>query len=191
MKVVMLMVVTYTNFRGDLYYLHEKITKKGNTSYHFAKKSTECTVESLPDGYEIYEDPNGKVFLRKILKKVIHENEIKAIQSAMNNVCLIQDFKLDIKRETIYIYTVSNALEKIEQRFPLVNSVNLDEYKNYETLLRFTLVDEKTRFFIVERFSFLSGIEDWIELDGSENLQKLAEEYVQHLGQESFYELFE
>lgn len=109
----------------------------------------------------------------------------------MNNVCLIQDFKLDIKRETIYIYTVSNALEKIEQRFPLVNSVNLDEYKNYETLLRFTLVDEKTRFFIVERFSFLSGIEDWIELDGSENLQKLAEEYVQHLGQESFYELFE
>ena len=55
--------------------------------------------------------------------------------------------------------------------------------------MRFKLIDKQNRHFAVERFCYLNEIEDWIDLDSSENLQELAKEYVQHIGQESFFDL--
>ena len=183
------MIVTYKNFRGDMYYLHSRLTKKGNTTYHFAKKSAGADVREIPEGYEIYEDPNGKVYLRKILKQLINDNEIKTIETAMEKHCPIKDFKIDVKKEYIYIYTVSTPLDELKNLTPFTSGVNFDKYKDYETMLRFTLIDKQNRIFAVERFCFLGGIEDWIDLDSSENLQKLAMDYVQHIGQDSFFDL--
>jgi hypothetical protein len=65
----------------------------------------------------------------------------------------------------------------------------LDEYKQYEASLRFILTDPDQRKFEVERFCYLGGIDDWIYLDGSDELKRLVREYTQHLGKESFYDL--
>ncbi|WP_027726294.1 hypothetical protein [Tuberibacillus calidus] len=182
------MAIVYKNFRGDLYYLHSRKTKKGNTTYHFSKKDSGSLVDEMPSGYEIYESPNGKVYLRKPLKKLIHDEEIKIIEEGMKKYCPIKDFKLEIKKDVVSIYTVENDLSFIKEILPI--RMDLDRYKNYETVMRFRLVDKENRTFSVERFCFLGSIDDWIEIDESEDLRRLVKEYVRHIGQESLYDLF-
>jgi hypothetical protein len=178
------MSITYTNFRGDLYYLHSRKTKKGNTTFQFSKKIGGDLVDDLPEGYEVYETPNGKVFLRKVLKKSIHPEEIKIIEDGVKNHCSIKKFKLDITKDMVYIYT------PIDIPFPNVGTLTLDKHLDYETVMRFRLLDEDERNFMVERYCFIGGIDDWIELESSKSLEELAEEYVPHIGQESIYDLF-
>jgi len=60
------MPVNYTNFRGQKYYLHKGKAKKSGSQYFFSMKQDGEVAESIPEGYEIYETPNGQVFLRKI-----------------------------------------------------------------------------------------------------------------------------
>ncbi len=42
---------------------------------------------------------------------------------------------------------------------------------------------------MTQRYCFLGRIDDWIEIGTQGNLQDLVENYVKHLGQESFFEL--
>jgi len=44
---------SYVYFRGETYYLQDKLTEKGNTSYYFSEKTEEVTrVDQIPNGYE-------------------------------------------------------------------------------------------------------------------------------------------
>lgn len=138
----------------------------------------------MPKGYEVYEDPNGKVYARREMKKLITPEEMKIVKDGMDKYCEINDFKLDIKKNIVYIYTVENAWQEFRSPVSLNN-----QNKYYETNLRFVLVDEETRTFEAERFCYLGSIDDWIELDCSDDLSELVKEYVQHIGKESFYEL--
>ncbi|KKM87650.1 hypothetical protein LCGC14_1266760 [marine sediment metagenome] len=56
------MLVTYINRKEDIYYLHKGKTKTGKPKYFFSKKRNGDLVEKIPDGYEIYENPNAQVF---------------------------------------------------------------------------------------------------------------------------------
>jgi hypothetical protein len=176
------MPLSYKNFRGDTYYLHSKITKKGNTSYHFSKNGKGAAeISEIPVGYELYEEPNGKVYLRKKTKEYIHDEEIQIIQKGMERYSEIKDFKLDIKKNMVYVYTA-------DQELPIPPALQ-PKYKQYDTQLRFVLIDENERAFEVERFCYLGSIDDWIHIDESEDLETLVQEYTQHLGKDSFYEL--
>jgi len=184
------MPITHTNFRGDVYYLHSRKTKKGKNTYYFAKKSTGNLVEKLPSGYEIYEAPNGMVYFRKPLKKLFTDEEIRLVEKAMKQYCPIKDFKLDVREEFIYIYTVANNLEDLPNALSLLmDEKALAKVKDYKTDMRFELLDSEKRIFGVDRFCYLGGIDDWMDLDSSTNLEALVAEYVSHLGQESFYDL--
>lgn len=177
------MVFTYENFRGETYYLHARQTKKGNARYHFSKKLDISTcVDALPRGYEVYEEPNGKVYARKETKALIKPEEIAIISDGMKKHCEMSDFKLDVKKDIVYIYTIENADQILSTPLSLI-------HKTYETKLRFILIDEEMRIFAVERFCYLGSVDDWIDLDSSDDLKQLVGEYVQHIGQESFYEL--
>ncbi len=179
------MTISFKNFRDEIYYLHSKLTKKGNASYHFSKTAEGAAgIDEVPDGFEIYEDPNGKVYLRKKIKQSIHENEIRLIEKGMKTHSIIKDFKLDIKKNVIYIYTVENSFEDA----PVPKHL-LDKYKQYDTSLRFILADPDERRFEVERFCYLGDIDDWVYLDGPSDLEYLVREYTKHLGKESFYDL--
>jgi hypothetical protein len=106
------MTVSFKNFRGEIYYLHSKLTKKGNTSCHFSKKAEGAAeMEKVPDGFEIYEDPNGKVYLKRKTKPYILRDEIRMVEEGMKTHSFIKDFKLDIKKDVIYIYTVEGSFE--------------------------------------------------------------------------------
>lgn len=179
------MPVSYENFRGEIYYLHSRKTKRGNTTFHFSKQSKGVVdpVE-IPKGFEIYEEPNGNVYLRKKTKPYLHAKEIEMIQSGIKKHSEIEDFKLDIKKDIVYIYTVDHSIA--DESFPKQLG---QKYKQYDTPLRFLLIDQEERRFEVQRFCYLGSVDDWIYLDESTKLKELVQEYTQHLGKESFYEL--
>ena len=56
--------------------------------------------------------------------------------------------------------------------------------------MRFELLDAEQRLFHVERWCFRSSHDGWIHLAGPASLSDLVERYVEHLGEESFYELY-
>jgi predicted O-methyltransferase YrrM len=61
---------------------------------------------------------------------------------------------------------------------------------SYMAMLRFTLIDRKTRVFVAERFCFRGSVDDWIPIAGPGTLAAHVRRFVKHLGRESFYELF-
>ncbi|MFC4403066.1 hypothetical protein [Gracilibacillus xinjiangensis] len=181
------MAIKYTNFRGDEYFLHVRKTSRGNPSYYFKKNDDNTNVEEIPAGYEVYEHPNGRVFLTKTTEKGITKEELKIIENALDRLSPIRDFKLDVKQKSIYIFTYENPVSAHE--LPLVVEALSDpKYKTYEAQLCFTLTDKTSRKFQLERRSYRGEKDDqWLFLEESNDLKKLAETYVQHLGKEEFF----
>jgi hypothetical protein len=189
------MSITYTNRKGDAYHLHEGTTKKGNPKYYFAKKEPDTPVETIPDGYEIYENPNAQVFLRRIPPKIIRDEELAVVQQGVKAYAQVKHTILDVRKNAIIIYTAEPATDLFSELFSLFNAPRqqiedlLTQHLQYTAMMRFTLTDKETRDFTVQRFCFLGSIDDWIYIDGPAPLADLVQEYVPHLGQESFYEL--
>ncbi|WP_058308367.1 hypothetical protein [Gracilibacillus massiliensis] len=184
------MTVQYTNFRGDEYFLHVRKTKKGNPSYYFKKDDPDTSLNSIPEGYEIYEHPNGRVFLTKKSKRKITVEEVNTLKKSMETNSPIRDYKLDIRQKSIYLYTYENPVPFDENPL-IVEALSDPKYKTYEAQLCFSLADKKTRLFQVERKSYTGEKDDqWLYLDESTDLKALADKFVQHLGQETFFDLF-
>jgi hypothetical protein len=63
------MAFSYTNSKGNTYFLHTKdITLKGGrqqTIYFFAKTEKEGSMDAVPAGYEVFESKNGLPVLKK------------------------------------------------------------------------------------------------------------------------------
>ena len=65
------MPVTHVNRKRDTYYLHAGKTKTGKPRYWFSKSTEGDLVETIPEGYEVYENPDAQVFLRKIVPQLV------------------------------------------------------------------------------------------------------------------------
>jgi hypothetical protein len=63
------MAFTYTNSKGNRYYLHSRQTTLKNgtkqTIYFFAKEQKDGVQNSVPAGYEVAESKNGLPVLKK------------------------------------------------------------------------------------------------------------------------------
>lgn len=99
------MTVTHTNRKGKTYYLHQGITKTGKPNYFFALRNEGELVEVIPPGYEIYENPNGQVFLRRKRPPIINDEEIGIVTVGMRQYCSVKDFIIDVKKNAIVICT--------------------------------------------------------------------------------------
>lgn len=190
------MAVEYVNRKRDRYYLHERKTKKGNPSYFFSKKEDGVLVDSIPDGYEIYENPNAQVFLRKILPKIFTDEELSVVEDAVKKHSAAKHFVVDVKGNSIVVFLPDQDLDQLKtifSGFVLPGSTKLDrifeERTSYSPMMRFVLTDREKRKFDVERWCFLGSIDDWMYINSSNDLAKLAKRYCKHLGRESFYDL--
>ena len=192
-------MIKYKNCRDDIYYLHEAKTKTGKIKYYFSKKPNGNLAESIPENYEIYENPNGLVFLRPKSKRIILEEEIRTVEDGIKKYSNLKLFKIDIKKNIIIIYEplqnvegLRDTLNSITLSSPISNTINYDYLKNiitYCPTMRFILINEKERIFTVERMCYCSDKDDWIALCGSDSLDKLVKKYCYHLGRNSFYNL--
>jgi hypothetical protein len=98
------MTLRYTNYKGETYYLHKGTGKKRGSQYSFSKKEVGAPVKSILKGYEIYEDPNGRVFLRRIVPIKISKEEVSLVENSIQQYARLKDYKIDVKGKAITIY---------------------------------------------------------------------------------------
>lgn len=56
----------YINRKNLVYYLCVKKDEQGNPQYYFTRTMQKNDLETVPEGYEVFEDQGGKVHLKKI-----------------------------------------------------------------------------------------------------------------------------
>ncbi len=194
------MPIHYTNKKSQIFYLHQGTTKTGKPKYFFSMKSEGTLVDEVPDGFEIYENPNAQVFLRLIQPKIITDEEVALVEQGMRQISKLQYYQIDVKKNAIIIFEANQDVEaltglaellKFSSRVDQADTKHLlTRWISYSPMLRFVLVDKEKRVFKTERYCFLGSIDDWITIGAMDELQNLVKKYVKHLGQESYYELF-
>jgi len=176
--------VTYVNAKEKTYYLHQGVTKTGKPNYHFAMKSEGNLADSIPEGYEIYENPNAQVFLRRIPPKIITDEEKASVEEGMRKYSDVEYFKIDVKGNAILIYMAvqdMDALMAIFQDRPMSQDEKarimkaLHQGIHYTPEMQFVLVDETKRTFATLRYCYLGSIDDWIPIGRSGKLPRLVE----------------
>jgi len=191
------MTVTHINRKGKTYYLHQGTTKTGKPKYFFALRNEGELVEAIPSGYEIYENPNAQVFLRRKRPPIITDEEVAIVNAGMRQHCRVKDFIIDVKKNIIVIYTPDQDVDFLVDSLsflPGTRSGKAQEIRqialSYSPMLQFVLMDKVKREFEVRRYCFLGSIDDWIGIGKTGALSELVETYVPHLGEESYFELY-
>lgn len=189
------MSIKYTNTKGKVYYLHKGQTKTGKERYYFSMKNEGSICISIPEGYEIYEHPNAQVFLRKIPKKIIFDEEKNIVESGMRNYSSLKTYKIDVRKNIIQIYTPNqdvNALENILNKIsplPAITKQAINDTVTYSPDIQFILTDKEKRIFMAQRYCYLGRIDNWINIGSPDSLGALVKKYIKHLGKESFFDL--
>lgn len=192
------MGVEYTNRKGKKYYLNVGKTKTGKPKYYFSLKTQGQLAEEIPEGYEIYEHPaNAQVFLRKKIPPMITELETKLIEKELQKVAGPRLYVADVKGKEIVIYRSNENVENLKEIFGSISPFHdasrveniIKSETTYAPIMKFILVDEKKRTFVVNRYCFRGSIDDWIDISGPMHLKEASKVYLQHLGKDSFYEL--
>jgi hypothetical protein len=185
------MPVTHVNRKQDTYYLHVGRTKTGKPRYWFSTKTDGDLVESMPEGYEIYENPDAQVFLRKTVPQLVTPAEVAVVEEGLKRYAPGQNCLVDVQGEQIVVYHAERIALDLERFGFGVRELPVS-YRNFMKVMRFTLVDETSRSFRVQRWCFRGSIDRWIDLWESGSAGKLSDlvkRFCPHIGQESFFEL--
>ena len=185
------MPVTHVNRKRDTYYLHAGTTRTGKPRYWFSKSTEGELVETIPEGYEVYENAEAQVFLRKIVPQLVTPAEVAVVTQGLERYAPGQNCIVDVQREHIVVYHAERVSLDLE-RFGFGVRELPPSYRSYMKVMRFTLVDEKDRTFRVQRWCFRGSIDDWIDLWESRSggkLSDLVKRFCPHIGQESLFEL--
>jgi hypothetical protein len=196
------MAVQHTNRKDQVYYLHEGKTKTGKPKYYFSMKTDSKLLEAIPHGYEVYENANGQVFLIKEQPKVITDAERLLIERYLGGIKGDKSYRLDVRGAVITVHESNQNTGILRGMFEELSiyrprQTTEDEVFNlverattYSPVMRFTLEDAENRLFSVQRYCFRGSVDDWIEIGGAQHLDAIVEQFIPHLGRESFFELF-
>src|SRR5438094_7152278 len=144
-------------------------------------------AESIPAGFEVYENPNAQVFLRRIPPKVITDEERQVVEDGMRKYASVQDYKIDVRGNAIAIHIAHQDSETFREMFTGFRP-DLDQTQiaalvaqavHYSPMMQFLLEDEKRRTFTAQRYFFIGSIDDWIDI-GHGPSTTLVKRYVKH-----------
>jgi hypothetical protein len=192
------MPVSHTNCRDQIYFLHKGKTKTGKPRYWVSQKAEGNLLESIPEGYEIYERPGGMVFVRKIPKTPILPHELQCVQDQLTP--LNDQLTASLESECgAYVRTLTaeaqRYLERMRSRFE--SEIRNKEIIIYEVsrgngmpIMKFELFDEESREYLAYRWCFKGRIDDWMSIGSCGQLRDLAIKYCPTLGTDKFYELW-
>jgi len=188
------MAVKHTNRRGQTFYLHQGTTKTGKPKYFFSLNNHGELACTVPQGFEIYENPNGRVFLRRKQPKLISDEELAVVEEGLKTYSRQEKCRLDVRQAIITVFMPDQNLAELEKAMGLLARLKdralLDRFTSYSPVLQFILTNKEARTFIARRYCFLGSVDDWIEIGRPDKLAALVKKYVRHLGQDSFYELY-
>lgn len=190
------MAVEHTNRRRQTYYLHKDVTKAGRANWFFSLKPPESPVETIPEGFEVYESPDGKVFLRKARPKIITDEELLLVRKVIRQCAKTRHVIVERDGKHLVIHADDQErLDDYAQRMaPFVApgaalDALIQDNARYQAVFRFTLVEGPPREFVAERWCFLGSIDTWHYL-GNGTLEDMIRVYAPHIGAESFFDLF-
>lgn len=188
------MALEFTNKQGDIYYIKSKLTKKGNTTYYATKKRGKDCLDSMPEGYEIFEVPDtSTMYIRRKKESAFDAKEVGLVEAVLKKNEAIADFQLDIVGNLMKIYVAeTDNFERLKSimKDTFASSKSMDMVKKlmrYEEKMR--IIKDKEGEYGFQRYCYRGSIDDWIWIDGGDDLEHLAETNIQHLGKESYYEL--
>lgn len=188
------MAIVHRSRTGKTYYLHTGPKRGGGIQHFVSTKPHGTLAESVPDGFEIYETVNGRVYLRRARPKLIREEELAGLRRRLETIRTRHRYQLEACGETIIIHESTNSFAFLGEYAPHLNPREAEriaeQFAHYQPVLRFVLVDQERRRFAPERYCFRGSVDDWISMGPPDDLQKLAARYVQHLGQDSLYEFY-
>lgn len=187
------MPISYTNRKGETYYVRTAKSKNGVRYYAIKSlpKADEI-VNKMPEGFSFYEFPtDARVMLCKTKVSIITDKEFSIVDSAMKKVIEVDDYIIEKKENALILYISDQNIILLKEMW-----VGTSEAKLRDILKKFRRYDERMRFikaddyFEIQRFCYLGSVDDWITIDAGNDLKKLAEKYCDHIDKESFYELF-
>jgi hypothetical protein len=189
------MAFTYTTRRGKTYYLRTGPKRGGGTQHYVSTDPAGQVADSLPEGFEIYETPNGQVYLRKRKPALIQSAEMALVEEALQKrQTAAHCYLAEVSGDKIIIHegdTRIDVLREINMRF---SASGLEEWgvrnANYMPVMRFVLSDPVRRLFAPERYCFRGSVEDWISIGEPDQLGRLTSRFLKHLGKDSIYELY-
>jgi hypothetical protein len=195
------MPITYTNRKGNTYYLCRSVTKTGKSRYYFAREPKGEPVEQIPEGFRIGESVNGLVFLEKDRPEQIWPKEVAAVEAAIGRHPRSRNYRLKVKHDRIEV--CERVGPDVEELAAALNQEGLtmpgladrlratmEGRARFTPVLRFILVDEERRTFRAERWCYLGSINDWIDVGPMGPLDRLARRLIPKLDTDQFFELF-
>jgi hypothetical protein len=153
--------VTYINRKGQTYYLHQGSTKSGKPKYFFARRDTGDLVETVPQGYEIYENPNARAVLRKMQPQIITDEELAIVEAGLQRYSQLERFIVDVKKNTIVIYTPDQDIDLLADTLDLLPGTRakviavVDTLLTYSPMLQFVLIGKAHRLFQARQLTVL------------------------------------
>jgi len=188
--------IQHTTRSGKTYYLHVGQGKSGKPNYFFSKELDGPLVNAIPEGFEIYENVGGQVFLRRKTPKLITEVELAMVEEALKRHAEEWRYRVEVKKTAIIIHEAADNTAGLESiALPWINKAAIKQSviqnATYLAVMRFVLADPGRRLFLAERFCFRGSVDDWIEIGGpAQKLSVVIEKYIKHLGKESIFELY-
>src|SRR5665213_2899999 len=98
------MSIEHASRSGKVYYLHVKAGKAGKSNFFFSTDAKGPLADDVPSGFEIYENIGGQVFLRRIPKKIISDEELEMTRRALTAHGGEWQFKTEVNKNIITVY---------------------------------------------------------------------------------------
>ena len=129
---------------------------------------------------------------------MITELETKLIEKELKKLDATTLYVTDVKGEEIVIYQSNENVENLKEIFGSISPFHdasrveniIKSETTYAPIMKFILDDEKERTFVVNRYCFRGSIDDWIDIGAPMHLKEASKVFLEHLGKDSFYELF-
>ena len=197
------MTYQYRNRKGDVYFLQAGNTRTGKPNYYFGRKLKGAPVQDIPQGYEVFESPErAQVFLRKQHASVIPEFEREIVVAEIMRSSSAEFPIVTVEDDSLVVYLPNRSGEQVDSLIrvlagplafgsPRIQAAREEmiQRSDYQKMLRFQLVDDAERLYVVHRWCFRGSVDDWIWLDGPDDLSSLAKRFTPLLGSESFFDL--
>ena len=191
--------MSYTNRKGQVYYLHAGRTKTGKRRYFVAKTIGAGALAELPDGFEIVESVNAVVSVRRSdpSARKIPETDLARVRAELGKHPRLHRSRADVvKGEIIVFEPIGGLSDKLARHltasFQLTparleqHRSELDQSTHYAPVLRFAPIDDQ---YAVFRMTYRGdGGWSWALAHGP--IGSLALKYLKTLGTPAFFELY-
>lgn len=194
--------LSYTNRRGDTYYLHEGRTRTGKPRFFAARAVGEGALARMPEGYEFAESINAVVSVARKGRdrKAVPVADLEIVQAELACHKHLVGFKAAKFRGDIVVYQpLGGGFEDrmsilaplfwpgTPQSHAAVRERALAR-QQFDPVFKFTPVAEAPGVYVASRMSY-RGHGGWLELR-SGPLTRLTHQYIRLLGTDELFEHF-